>query len=141
MYDAMSNRAGVCYDPYTPSQRRELREQVVAFFDAEESAPDSISPLSIISVRHVREILLQCRELYVEARSAAASVGRSGGLEGTTVRVGRRGEDGKGAEMRERRRGDSETTSETVVSPHDSPITYHVITYHMRYPYAQATHD
>ena len=71
MYDAMSSRGSVQYDPYTPTQRRELRQQVSDFFAQREAAPESIEPLEILSVRHVTEILLQCRELYWSAQLRA----------------------------------------------------------------------
>lgn len=60
MRDALSGRAGVSYDSYTEEQRYELRNQLRRFLNAEIESDD----LEVSSLRHVREILGQFRELW-----------------------------------------------------------------------------
>lgn len=57
MHDAMAGRqAGqVTYGPYTPQQREMLREQVAAFL-APGAPEDSIEPIELMSLRHIREV-------------------------------------------------------------------------------------
>ena len=76
MYDAMSNRAGVTYDPYTADQKQQLKAQVLEFFTNTNAdvSMGSIEPLQFLSVRHMTETLLVCRELYQEARGGRGEV-------------------------------------------------------------------
>jgi kinesin family member 6/9 len=66
MHDMMSNRRDVVYEPYNTSQRGQVREQVRAFLadPGDPENPDSIAPLQILSVRHVREIMFAFRYVY-----------------------------------------------------------------------------
>lgn len=65
MHDAMASRAGVSYSPYSDTQRAELRARVQDFLMGPEAGAaagqDSIEPLELHSLRHMREILLACR--------------------------------------------------------------------------------
>ncbi|EFJ44765.1 Kif9 kinesin [Volvox carteri f. nagariensis] len=69
MHDAMAMRSGMQYTPYNAAQRGELRSRVLDFLmadggDAGGAGPggvESIDPLELHSLRHMREILLACR--------------------------------------------------------------------------------
>ncbi|GLC35984.1 hypothetical protein PLESTB_000526100 [Pleodorina starrii] len=86
MHDAMAMRSGVQYTPYSDAQRGDLRARVLDFLmadgaagpaaaaapgagtgNAAVAASDSIEPLELHSLRHMKEILLACRHLYREA--------------------------------------------------------------------------
>ncbi|GIL43450.1 hypothetical protein Vafri_920 [Volvox africanus] len=83
MHDAMVMRSGVQYTPYNETQRTELRTRVLDFLMADPSAvpggasgggtvaADSIEPLELHSLRHMKEILLACKHLYREAMRTA----------------------------------------------------------------------
>lgn len=76
MHDAMAGRKDVVYAPYNDAQRTDLTAMVRTFLTSQ-GPSDSIEPLQLISVRHMREILYCCRELYSTA--AAANGGGGGG--------------------------------------------------------------
>lgn len=68
MHDAMANRSGVTYGPYTQQQREQLRTRVLDFLNgaSSESAASSaydapLEPLELSSLRHVREVLYAAR--------------------------------------------------------------------------------
>ena len=69
MHDNFNSHTKLSYNPYTESQRLALRSQVIQFLrgdvlvgDTEEQ--DELAPLELVNVRHMREILLQCRHVY-----------------------------------------------------------------------------
>ncbi|GIL72545.1 hypothetical protein Vretimale_4317 [Volvox reticuliferus] len=91
MHDAMVMRSGVQYTPYNEAQRTELRSRVLDFLMADPAvlggasgggavAADSIEPLELHSLRHMKEILLACKHLYREAVRSAPP-----GMPGTVV--------------------------------------------------------
>lgn len=67
MHDAMANRSGVMYGPYTQQQREQLRGRVQDFLsgtaaDGAAAVYDApLEPLELSSLRHVREILYATR--------------------------------------------------------------------------------
>ena len=63
MHDSMASRKDVKYSPYNEAQRAELRNLVASFLASPPNS-DSIEPLDLMSVRHMREILMCCRELH-----------------------------------------------------------------------------
>eukprot|EP00854_Cymbomonas_tetramitiformis_P012243 gene12243-14456_t len=66
MHDSFSSRSGVSYDKYSEGQRVELRSMVKIFLEETVGIPDSVDPLEMTSLRHMKEILFQCRHLYQE---------------------------------------------------------------------------
>lgn len=76
MHDSFSNRSGVKYDAYSEQQRSDLRSQVLQFLESDGGpAGESIDPIELTSLRHVREVLLQCRHLYKAACRPATAGG------------------------------------------------------------------
>ncbi|GAX77459.1 hypothetical protein CEUSTIGMA_g4903.t1 [Chlamydomonas eustigma] len=76
MHDSMASRKNVAYGPYSDAQRAELKALVSTFLSAPNMGQsDSIEPLELISVRHMKEILRCCKEVYLDA--ASSSNGRS----------------------------------------------------------------
>ncbi len=76
MHDAMAMRSGVSYSAYSDTQRAELRSRVLDFLmgvgggsEAATAAAagtagagaESIEPLELHSLRHMKEILFACR--------------------------------------------------------------------------------
>ncbi|CAM9387160.1 unnamed protein product, partial [Choristocarpus tenellus] len=86
MHDALADRSGVTYDPYTPEQQQSIRAQLEKFIAAQGPEQEDEALPSFESVRQMREV---CRvfktilqEMLEDARSAILSSG--GGLvEGT----------------------------------------------------------
>lgn len=74
MHDAMAGRqaGSVAYGPYTPHQRQLLQEQVAAFL-APGTLEDTIEPLELLSLRHIKEVLLCVKSMY-RARVAGLPV-------------------------------------------------------------------
>ena len=70
MYDSMTpERASASYEPYTQPLREHLREEVLEFLTRETDDPDNdYEPLEFKSLRHVKEILLQCKALFKEGQ-------------------------------------------------------------------------
>ena len=81
MHDQMANRRDITYGPYSEKQKTMLAEQVHAFLSSSTSET-SIEPLELMSLRHVREILLCARSLYQKkgAGSTAPSYGSAPAL-------------------------------------------------------------
>ena len=60
MHDALTDRHQISYGQYSEAQKAEVRAQVTQFLQ-EDSSSDSLDPLQLISLRHVREVLLAAR--------------------------------------------------------------------------------
>lgn len=56
MHDSLTERHQISYGPYTDAQKAEVAAQVQAFLQSQE-APDSIAPLQLLSLRHMKEVL------------------------------------------------------------------------------------
>ncbi|QDZ21314.1 kinesin [Chloropicon primus] len=63
LYDSLSqvNRE---YEPYTDEQRAILLEQLERYFLNDSWSVNNFSPLEFSSVRHIKEIILQCKAIY-----------------------------------------------------------------------------
>ena len=75
MYDSMTpERDGVAYEPYMGvgfirPLREHLREEVLEFLTRETDDPEhDFGPLEFKSLRHVKEILIQCKALFQEGQ-------------------------------------------------------------------------
>ena len=66
LYDALTQTRKE-YDPYTDEQRANLASQVVKYFENESWSVNDFSPLEFSSVRHIEEIILQCKAIYRRA--------------------------------------------------------------------------
>eukprot|EP00873_Tetraselmis_striata_P024623 jgi/Tetstr1/444887/TSEL_032725.t1 len=80
MHNQFASRSSVTYAPYSEAQRETLRGQVISYFG--HSEPEhSIEPLEVLSVRHMKEILVTCKALYNErgylATAAPPGAGQS----------------------------------------------------------------
>eukprot|EP00798_Chlamydomonas_sp_ICE-L_P031791 gene31791-6988_t len=83
MHDAMSSRKDVVYGPYNDYQRSTLKQQVLQFLaPASSSPPEDITPLKLLSVRHMREILGACKGAYTELKAQVGSLRGLGGAGG-----------------------------------------------------------
>eukprot|EP00891_Asterochloris_glomerata_P005682 jgi/Astpho2/5682/gw1.00079.25.1_t len=60
MHDALTDRHQISYGQYSEAQKADVRAQVTQFLQGESSS-DSLDPLQLISLRHVREVLLAAR--------------------------------------------------------------------------------
>ena len=60
MHDALTDRHQISYGQYSQAQKAEVRAQVTQFLQGDSSS-DSLDPLQLISLRHVRELLLAAR--------------------------------------------------------------------------------
>ena len=60
MHDALTDRHQISYGQYSEAQKAEVRAQVAQFLQGDSSS-DSLDPLQLISLRHVREVLLAAR--------------------------------------------------------------------------------
>jgi len=103
MHDQLVGRTTQTYVRYAREQRLTLRSQVQAFLDrpprgrgaaaleatgdVDDDADDDLDPIEMLSLRHVRECLVQCRALYraqgrelEEARAALSAAGTSAGI-------------------------------------------------------------
>ena len=58
MHDQLANRSSVVYDPYSNSQKNELRGEVSKFLEG------TLAELNVTSLRHVRETFEQFRILF-----------------------------------------------------------------------------
>ena len=93
MHDALADRAGVLYDPYTPEQLGDLKQTLVKFLSAKggSNGDDDDALLgSFQSVRQMRETCKLFRELYQQQEDqtrrlvTAAQAGSLGGLGATS---------------------------------------------------------
>eukprot|EP00958_Prasinococcus_capsulatus_P007708 scaffold707_cov399-Prasinococcus_capsulatus_cf.AAC.9 len=77
LYDEFNTAGEKTYAPYSNEQRATLRAQVLQFLQADkakvskEEGGDSLDPIELISARHVREALLQCRQIYRHVENAS----------------------------------------------------------------------
>lgn len=71
MHDSLVGRTPVMYSAYSDAQRQQLREQVLAFLS--QDSLDSVEPLELLSLRHMREILFSVKAVFKEMRSSARS--------------------------------------------------------------------
>ncbi|KAL0031522.1 hypothetical protein WJX77_005047 [Trebouxia sp. C0004] len=71
MHDSLTERHQITYGQYTDAQKAEVSVQVQAFLQSED-VPDSIAPLQLVSLRHMKEVLIAAKALYrqVSAQSA-----------------------------------------------------------------------
>lgn len=60
MHDSLTERHQITYGQYTDVQKAEVAAQVKAFLQSEE-APDSIAPLQLVSLRHMKEVLFAAK--------------------------------------------------------------------------------
>ena len=60
MHDTLTDRHQISYGQYSEAQKAEVRAQVTQFLQGDSSS-DSLDPLQLISLRHVREVLLAAR--------------------------------------------------------------------------------
>ena len=60
MHDSLTERHQISYGPYTDAQKAEVAAQVQAFLQSHE-APDSIAPLQLLSLRHMKEVLFAAK--------------------------------------------------------------------------------
>lgn len=60
MHDSLTERHQISYGPYTNAQKAEVAAQVQAFLQSQE-APDSIAPLQLLSLRHMKEVLFAAK--------------------------------------------------------------------------------
>ena len=63
MHDSLTERHQIIYGQYTDAQKAEVSAQVQAFLQSEDS-PDSIAPLQLISLRHMKEVLIAAKVQY-----------------------------------------------------------------------------
>ena len=63
LYDSLSQRK-IAYEPYNNEQRANVREQVVKYFQSDSWDVNDFAPLDFVSIRHIKEIVLQCKTLY-----------------------------------------------------------------------------
>lgn len=96
MHDALADRAGVLYDPYTPEQLGDLKQTLVKFLSSKGSGgggdgnDDDALLGSFQSVRQMRETCKLFRELYQQQEDqtrrlvTAAQAGSLGGLGATS---------------------------------------------------------
>ncbi|DBB10638.1 TPA: hypothetical protein ACH3X3_007147 [Trebouxia sp. C0006] len=72
MHDSLTERHQIIYGQYTDAQKAEVSAQVQAFLQSEDS-PDSIAPLQLISLRHMKEVLIAAKTLFQQASAQSAS--------------------------------------------------------------------
>lgn len=114
MHDALADRTGIVYDPYTPEQRLDLRKKLDSFLECSEDKESDI--LDFSSVRQMREMCKQFKELIKEMKDSterlvtAASTHNMMGLSGVMGRDSFPGVSGMGADNT--RGGDSEMVGE-----------------------------
>ena len=60
MHDSLTERHQISYALYTDAQKAEVAAQVQAFLQSQE-APDSIAPLQLLSLRHMKEVLFAAK--------------------------------------------------------------------------------
>lgn len=74
-------RSRTSYEPYTEVQKLELRGTVLDFLTRTDARRnDDVDPLELPSLRHIREVLFQCRDLY----QAKPGPGQAGGAANST---------------------------------------------------------
>lgn len=56
MHDSLTERHGIIYGPYDDAQKSQVQADVQAWLQSHEPA-DSIAPLQLISLRHIKEVL------------------------------------------------------------------------------------
>ena len=78
MHDSMAARKDVSYAPYNERQRADLKAMVTDFLFSPGTL-DSIEPLELLSVRHMREILFCCREISASSGGSIPRGGAAGG--------------------------------------------------------------
>ena len=102
MHDALADRSGVKYDPYTPEEQAIIAAQCRRYADADEARAADL--LEFDSVRQMREMCAQFKKLLrdAEAKAARADGDDVGGRRADRALRGRRGGHGRG---RRRRRG------------------------------------
>ena len=64
MHDSLTERHQITYGQYTDAQKTEVAAQVQAFLQSQE-APDSIVPLQLVSLRHMKEVLYAAKVTLV----------------------------------------------------------------------------
>ena len=60
MHDSITERHQITYGQYSDAQKAEVAAQVKAFLQSEE-APDSMAPLQLVSLRHMKEVLFAAK--------------------------------------------------------------------------------
>ncbi|KAL3152339.1 hypothetical protein ABBQ32_001403 [Trebouxia sp. C0010 RCD-2024] len=73
MHDSLTERHQISYGQYTHAQKAELAAQVQAFLQSQE-APDSIVPLQLLNLRHMKEILYAAKAFYQQALAQKPSM-------------------------------------------------------------------
>ena len=102
MHDTLANRSRVVYEPYTPDQQYLIQVLAEKFLDGDSEE------VEIESVRQVREIFSQIRNIYRKTQGRVGAeeakgksrpqTNRTGTLKGADLRVGDEKEDGVGQE-------------------------------------------
>lgn len=62
MHDSLTERHQITYGQYTDAQKAEVSAQVQAFLQSQDS-PDTIAPLQLVSLRHMKEVLFAAKVL------------------------------------------------------------------------------
>lgn len=60
MHDSLTERHQISYGQYTDAQKAEVSAQVQAFLESQECL-DSIAPLQLVSLRHMKEVLFAAK--------------------------------------------------------------------------------
>ena len=81
LYDSLT-RVQKEYDPYTDEQRGNLYEQLIKYFNSDSWSVNNFAPLEFSSVRHIKEIILQCKAVYRNTSVPSAGVPASVELNG-----------------------------------------------------------
>lgn len=56
MHDSLTERHGIVYGPYEDVQKAQVQADVLAWLQSGDP-PDSIAPLQLVSLRHIKEVL------------------------------------------------------------------------------------
>eukprot|EP00981_Chlorochromonas_danica_P002941 scaffold601_cov170-Ochromonas_danica.AAC.2 len=86
MHDALVERTGMVYDPYTPEQQADISDLIERYMEASEREEESV--LNIQSYRQMLEICRQFKKKLLEARRGQAASRVGGSIRGSTSRVG-----------------------------------------------------
>eukprot|EP00636_Phaeomonas_parva_P006018 CAMPEP_0118854086 /NCGR_PEP_ID=MMETSP1163-20130328/2427_1 /TAXON_ID=124430 /ORGANISM="Phaeomonas parva, Strain CCMP2877" /LENGTH=785 /DNA_ID=CAMNT_0006786743 /DNA_START=54 /DNA_END=2411 /DNA_ORIENTATION=- len=81
MHDALSERSGIVYDPFTPEQQEDIRTQVRKYIAAT-SVEDAEDALQIKSVRHMYEMCEQFKQIIKDIATDPTAMASGDGGEG-----------------------------------------------------------
>ena len=60
MHDSLTERHGIVYEPYGDVQKAQVQADVQAWLQSDD-ALDSIAPLQLVSLRHIKEVLFAAK--------------------------------------------------------------------------------